>query len=146
VPSRGAADGSCISSCQRYCICAGNWHGHQNPPVAWKAPAELCALLNELTTLQSLANQLDGRHLDKAGDGLEHLLLYLTATVAELNSLKNRFIDSSKGLNKHGQHRKPAVSWRIERDNMHRLLKKARQTREYLNASLTSLSASERWA
>ncbi|KAK4206168.1 hypothetical protein QBC37DRAFT_143333 [Rhypophila decipiens] len=117
-----------------------------------RAPAELCSLLNELTTLQALSSQFeqDIRRLkddscllsDKHNASLFNLSRVhqeLSATVEQLESLVERFIRSSKGLNKHGQYRIPPIRWQLERANVLQLCKTAERTRENLTAIMTSI-------
>lgn len=125
-----------------------------------KAPAELCALLNELATLQALATQLEAnlsalygplaanskpeRPSDQMASQLEHLQRELLDTVNQLQSLVNRFIHESKGLNIDGQHRISRLRWQLEQHNIQNLRDRARQARENLTAFMTSLSFSQR--
>lgn len=121
-----------------------------------RAPTELCSLLNELTTLQSLSSrfEVDISSLndcstipaEKRQAALVDLRIIhdeLSTTIAQLESFVQRFIDNSKGVNQHGQHRIPRLRWQLEKENIFQLSKTARRTREYLTAFVTSILLSK---
>ncbi|KAH6885408.1 ankyrin repeat-containing domain protein [Thelonectria olida] len=118
-----------------------------------KAPAEVCALLNELTTLQSLSSRVQQNHLSPLDGGsdakvddlglLKKLCEDLSATVDSLKSLVERFDDTKKRLNKPGQRQVLQIKWMREREHVYQLRDKARLTREYLSAFLVSMNSSE---
>lgn len=123
-----------------------------------RAPAELCALLNELTTLQALTSRFEddlntlkssdnASSLNKGSDSieaLENIHQELSSTIDQLSSLVQRFAKNSKGRNKDGQHRIPRLRWHLERENINQLRTSAQQSRDYLTAFMTSIQVSNR--
>lgn len=123
-----------------------------------RAPAELCALLNELTTLQALSSQFESSlnglestlHLQSSNAAEDHpsalanIHQELSTTIDQLSGVVQRFVKDSKGFNKDGQHRIPRLRWHLERENITKLRNTAQRSREYLTAFMTSLQLSKR--
>lgn len=108
------------------------------------APDEFCALLNELKMLQMVASKVRDLSISVPATDLDTFRDDLAQTVGRLESLVSRFEKSSKGLDRHGQHRIPPIRWRRERTNIERLRDQARRTRDYITTYLTTVTASER--
>ena len=121
-----------------------------------RAPAELCALLNELTTLQALSSQFEGSihtlsstprsgNTADALSALANIHQELAITIDQLDSVVQRFVKDSKGFNKDGQRRIPRLRWHLERENITQLRNTAKRSREYLTAFMASIQLSKRY-
>lgn len=121
-----------------------------------KAPAQFYVLLNELSSLQAMLQQCISvaeslatprgsatvspdvlEWFEQANEGLGKV-------VSEMQTLVDRFMAASEGLDKNGHHRIPPVRWLFERSSIARLRFSARQYRENLASLLTALTASQR--
>jgi len=111
-----------------------------------KIPDEFCALLNELTMLQLVAQELDSIPSNHSSTTeLDILRQDLVQTVKKLQDLASRFETSGKGLDSRGRHRIPRIQWTRERSNIESLREQARRTRDYISAYLATVNMSERY-
>lgn len=125
-------------------------------------PLEYSGLLNELSTLQALAEQVHAVLQDFADtpsltnpdarfQGLDSSILVsleddLAQTTGDLNAICDRLKAPKKQKDEPHAHDEETVSkwrWLKEKNNIEKLLKKARQTRENLSLCFTAFATSQ---